>query len=168
MAGTDCTRHPIGVRFRATAGALSGIIYRFYVRKKHVFMKRILVFVLGFTAVACGHLPNLSPHRIEIQQGNFISQEMVAQLKSGMTKDQVRFAMGTPLVADVFHGDRWDYVFIRRRADSSDTERRRISVYFEQDRLIRIEGDVVAAGSNASMPSAAGTRAESDQGGSSQ
>jgi len=123
-------------------------------------MKRLLAFALGFAAVACSYLPNLSPHHIEIQQGNFISQEMVAQLKSGMTKDQVRFAMGTPLVTDVFHGDRWDYIFVRRRADSQDTERRRISVYFDNDKLTRIEGDVVAAGSKAS----AGSRADADSG----
>ena len=109
-------------------------------------MKRILSYAFAFSAAACGYIPNLSPHRIEIQQGNFVSQEMVGQLKAGMTKDQVRFAMGTPLVADVFHGDRWDYVFVRQRANSREIEHRRISVFFEQDKLSRIEGDVVAAG----------------------
>lgn len=99
----------------------------------------------AFSLAACSYMPNLAPHRIEIQQGNFVSQEMVAQLKPGMTKDQVRFAMGTPLVADVFHGDRWDYPFSRQRANSREVERRRISVIFEQDKLVRIEGDVVAA-----------------------
>ena len=88
---------------------------------------------------------------------------MVAQLKSGMTKDQVRFAMGTPLVTDVFHGDRWDYVFVRRRADSRDTERRRISVYFDNDKLTRVEGDVVAAGSE--TPARSPASADADQGG---
>jgi outer membrane protein assembly factor BamE len=108
-------------------------------------MNRILSVAFAFSAAACSYIPNLSPHRIEIQQGNFVSQEMVGQLKTGMTKDQVRFAMGTPLVADVFHGDRWDYVFVRQRANSREVEHRRISVYFEQDKLARIEGDVVGA-----------------------
>ena len=129
--------------------------------KKHAYMKRILSFAFAFSAAACSYIPNLSPHRIEIQQGNFVSQEMVGQLKTGMTRDQVRFAMGTPLVADVFHGDRWDYVFVRQRANSRGVEHRRISVFFEQDRLARIEGDVVGAAptpatSTPATPAAAG------------
>jgi outer membrane protein assembly factor BamE len=124
-------------------------------------MKRILSLAFAFSAAACSYLPNLSPHRIEIQQGNFVSQEMVGQLKTGMTRDQVRFAMGTPLVADVFHGDRWDYVFVRQRANSREVEHRRISVFFEQDKLARIEGDVVGASSTPAIvtpatPAAAG------------
>lgn len=117
-------------------------------------LKRILSFAFAFAAAACSYIPNLSPHRIEIQQGNFVSQEMVGQLKAGMTKDQVRFAMGTPLVADVFHGDRWDYVFVRQRANSREVEHRRISVFFEQDKLARIEGDVVGARPTPAMPAA--------------
>src|SRR5438270_9814596 len=60
---------------------------------------RILALVLALAVAACG---SLSPHRIEIQQGNFVTQEMVSQLKPGMTRDQVRFVLGTPLVADIF------------------------------------------------------------------
>lgn len=125
-------------------------------------MKRILSFAFAFSAAACSsYLPNLSPHRIEIQQGNFVSQEMVGQLKAGMTRDQVRFAMGTPLVADLFHGDRWDYVFVRQRANSREVEHRRISVFFAEDKLVRIEGDVVGVGPTPatavpSAPAAAG------------
>ena len=120
-------------------------------------MKPALSFAFAFSAAACSYLPNLpslSPHRMEIQQCNFISQEMAGQLKVGMTKDQVRFALGTPLVADMFHGDRWDYIFIRQRANSREVEHRRISAFFEQDKLVRIEGDVVAAPPAA--PAAAG------------
>jgi outer membrane protein assembly factor BamE len=119
-------------------------------------IKRTLCVVFALSTVACGYLPNVSPHRMEIQQGNFVSQEMVGQLKVGMTKDQVRFAMGTPLVADVFHGDRWDYVFIRQRANSREVEQRRISAIFAQDKLVRIEGDVVAADPASAAPAAAG------------
>jgi outer membrane protein assembly factor BamE len=109
-------------------------------------MKRIVVLLFAMFPAGCGYLPNLTPHRIEIQQGNFVTQEMVDQLKPGMTKDQVRFAMGTPLVADMFHADRWDYVFVRQRANSRDVEQRRISVFFDEDKLKRIDGDVVAGG----------------------
>jgi outer membrane protein assembly factor BamE len=53
--------------------------------------------------------------------------------------------MGTPLVRDIFHDERWDYVFVRQRANSSDVERRRIAVFFEDGKLKRVDGDIVAA-----------------------
>ena len=87
-------------------------------------------------------LGGLKPYRIDIQQGNFLSQEMVSQLKKGMTKEQVRFVLGTPLVTDIFHGDRWDYVFYRELQDGKK-EQRNISVFFEEDKLARVSGDVV-------------------------
>lgn len=90
-------------------------------------------------------MPDFKPYRMEIQQGNFVSQEMVAQLKPGMTKDQVRFVLGTPLIADSFHAERWDYVFRRQRVNSSELEHRKIAVFFDGDKLKRIEGDVIAA-----------------------
>lgn len=121
-----------------------------------------MVSLLALAAAACGQgpsgsrpsipMPYFSPHRIEIQQGNFISQEMIAQLKLGMTKDQVRFILGTPLVSDIFHADRWDYSYSRRRANSREVEHRRITVFFEDGNLKRIEGDVVAAGAPAPEP----------------
>jgi outer membrane protein assembly factor BamE len=90
-------------------------------------------------------IPDLKPYRIEIQQGNFVSQEMVSQLKAGMSKDQVRFVLGTPLIADTFHADRWDYVFRRQRANSNELEQRKIAVFFEDGKLKRVEGDVKPA-----------------------
>lgn len=89
---------------------------------------------------ACGVF---SVHRMEIQQGNFVSQEAASQLKLGMTKDQVRFALGTPLLADIFHEDRWDYVYRRQREGSRQVEERRFSVFFRDGKLVQIEGDVV-------------------------
>ena len=80
---------------------------------------------------------------------------MVAQLKLGMTKDQVRFILGTPLVSDIFHADRWDYSYSRQRANSREVEHRRIAVFFEDGKLKRIEGDVVAAGAPAQQPESA-------------
>jgi outer membrane protein assembly factor BamE len=53
----------------------------------------------------------ITPYRIDVRQGNFVTQEMVAQLKPGLSREQVRFILGSPLVADMFHGDRWDYVY---------------------------------------------------------
>ena len=60
-----------------------------------------------------------------------------------MTKDQVRFALGTPLVTDIFHSDRWDYVY-RLQPGSGPIQQRRLIVYFENDKLARVGGDVVA------------------------
>jgi outer membrane protein assembly factor BamE len=114
--------------------------------QKHAHMNRILSFALAVSVAACSYVPNVTPHRIEIQQGNFISQEMVDQLKPGMTRDQVRFALGTPLMTDMFHAERWDYLFVRQRANSREVERRRISIFFAGDKLARVEGDIVASG----------------------
>jgi outer membrane protein assembly factor BamE len=106
-------------------------------------MRIVFLVVLSLALPACGL--RLSPHRIEIQQGNYVTQEMVAQLKPGMSRDQVRFVLGTPLVSDIFHADRWEYVFSRQRMNSREVEHRRITVFFEEDRLQRVDGDVVAA-----------------------
>ena len=105
-------------------------------------MPRILVVILALLAAACGLI---RPYRIEIQQGNYVTQEMVAQLRPGLTRDQVRYVMGTPLVSDIFHEERWDYVFVRQRANSQDVEHRRIAVFFENGKLTRVDGDIVAA-----------------------
>ena len=80
------------------------------------------------------------------------------QLKPGMTREQVRFTLGTPLIADPFHGERWDYVFVRQRANSREVEQRRISVFFEADKLSRVEGDVVAGGPATQPAGADGSR----------
>jgi outer membrane protein assembly factor BamE len=105
----------------------------------------MLILALSLLAAGCDLAPSLTPYRIEIQQGNYVTQEMVAQLKPGLTRDQVRFVLGTPLVSDLFHEERWDYVFMRQRANSSEIEYRRIAVFFYDGRLKRVEGDMIAA-----------------------
>lgn len=80
-----------------------------------------------------------SPYRPDIQQGNFVSKEMVAQLKEGMTPDQVRFVLGTPLLNDIFHASRWDYPFRLVQGNGQVTSSR-VTVYFKDNRLARIEG----------------------------
>jgi outer membrane protein assembly factor BamE len=87
----------------------------------------------------------LTPYRIDIQQGNFISGEMVAQLKEGMqrpsgvTPEQVRFVLGTPLLTDVFHANRWDYVF-RLKKSTGEVISSHVTAYFKDNRLVNIEG----------------------------
>lgn len=86
----------------------------------------------------------LSPYKIDVQQGNNVTQEMLEKLKPGMTKAQVRFILGTPLVTDMFHADRWDY-FYSYQKDGKITEQRRITVFFDKEALKKIEGDVTPA-----------------------
>lgn len=111
-------------------------------------MKRILpVLAASLLLSACSSLPDLiskiNPFKIDVRQGNYVSQDMVAQLKPGQTKDQVRFILGTPLVVDIFHADRWDYVY-RFQPGRGEVEQRRLIVYFKDNRLVRVGGDVVA------------------------
>jgi outer membrane protein assembly factor BamE len=80
-----------------------------------------------------------SPYRISIQQGNFVSQEMVAQIKEGMTREQVRFVLGTPLLTDVFHADRWDYPF-RLQRGNGEVLSSRVAVHFKDGFVTRFEG----------------------------
>lgn len=106
-------------------------------------------FAISFFALGgCGfvpQLPGVPPYRIEIQQGNFVSQETVAQIKPGMSKEQVRQMLGTPLLTDIFHADRWDYVFWREKPGAK-RESRKLTVFFEDGKVTRLDGDMVAAG----------------------
>jgi outer membrane protein assembly factor BamE len=114
-------------------------------------MRSFILFFLPLLA-ACS-----SPvHKIDIRQGNMVTQAMVAQLKQGQTKDQVRFILGTPLVADVFHADRWDYLYrFQPGRAQTDIEQRHIVVFFENGKLSRVAGDVQASlpASTAELPS---------------
>jgi outer membrane protein assembly factor BamE len=100
---------------------------------------------LAATLPACAlpTIPGVTPYRMEIQQGNFISQEMVSKLSPGMSKEQVRLTLGTPLLTDIFHADRWDYVYWREGQDRK-REQRKLAVHFSDGKLVRLEGDVVA------------------------
>jgi outer membrane protein assembly factor BamE len=80
-----------------------------------------------------------SPYRPDIQQGNFVSAEMLQQLKVGQTRDQVKFVLGTPLVMDAFHADRWDYPFYLARGNGELTTSR-VAVYFKDNKVERVDG----------------------------
>lgn len=80
-------------------------------------------------------------YRPTVQQGNVVTQEQVNELKPGMTKRQVQFLLGTPMLTDVFHADRWDYAYTFGEGSTpSDTSR--VTVFFEQNRLVRVAGDL--------------------------
>jgi outer membrane protein assembly factor BamE len=82
----------------------------------------------------------ITPYKVEIVQGNFVSKEQVSALQKGMSRTQVRDVLGTPLVADAFHKDRWDYVFTIKREGVKEQERK-LSVFFSGDTLDHWEGD---------------------------
>ncbi|MBO9651541.1 MAG: outer membrane protein assembly factor BamE [Variovorax sp.] len=82
----------------------------------------------------------VTPYKIEVVQGNFVSKEQVEALRPGMTRQQVREILGTSLLTDVFHANRWDYVFTIRR-QGVEPQQRRLTLYFNGDVLDRFEGD---------------------------
>jgi outer membrane protein assembly factor BamE len=88
----------------------------------------------------CTWFPSLGVYKLDINQGNYITQDLVDRLKVGQTRPQVRTILGTPLVADAFHADRWDYVYEFNRQGRT-FERRQFTVYFVDDKLARWEGD---------------------------
>ena len=108
-------------------------------------MRVAFPFLSLLTALALSACTYLTPHKIEIQQGNFISREAFERVKVGMTKAEARVALGTPLLQDVFHSNRWDYYFSHDRYGgfakmSRVNEERRITLIFESDKLTKIEG----------------------------
>jgi outer membrane protein assembly factor BamE len=98
---------------------------------------------LPLLALAAGGSACLSIYRVDVPQGNVVTQEMVDLLKPGMTPSQVRFVLGTPLVTDPFHAERWDYYYSLRKGNATEPETRRLTVYFKNEQLLRVEGDVM-------------------------
>lgn len=108
----------------------------------------ITLLTLSASLVACGSLDSASnqivglvtPYKIDIVQGNFVSKEQVTALKLGVSRAQVRDALGTPLLTSVFHADRWDYVFTFKR-QGVPSQLRKLSVIFKGDVLERIDSE---------------------------
>ena len=78
-------------------------------------------------------------YRINVEQGNVVTEEMVEQLRPGLNRRQVRYIMGTPLIEDSFHGDRWDYRYLLRNGNELLSETQ-LTLWFEGDELVRVEG----------------------------
>jgi outer membrane protein assembly factor BamE len=78
-------------------------------------------------------------YKMTVQQGNIVSEEMVDQLQIGMSKSQVRYVLGTPLLTDLFHSNRWDYTYTLRRGHGDMTVKP-LTLFFEEDALTRIDG----------------------------
>ena len=114
----------------------------------HYFIKSLfaLLIVCSVLLTGCGSsVPMIKPFKMDIQQGNVVTSKMLLQLRPGMTKSQVRFIMGTPLIVDSFHNNRWDYFYQLRQAGKV-VEQRRVILEFEKDLLARVRGDVVPQG----------------------
>ena len=92
-----------------------------------------LVLLVGALA-GCGSFGFPGVYRINVEQGNIITREMIDQLKPGMSRRQVRFVLGTPLLEDPFHSNRWEYIYMIRNGDTTLVERR-LTVFFEGDEL---------------------------------
>lgn len=106
-----------------------------------IFMKLVVVFSLFFLTSCSGfYFPGV--HRINIQQGNFITQQMVDKLKPGMTKNQVRFVMGEAVLGGSLEKDRWDYIHTIK-VSGGDTLKATLTLHFVNNRLDRFEGDYV-------------------------
>ena len=107
----------------------------------------LLVAASSALIAACSYKPSfINEYKIDIQQGNVLTQEMVAQLKPGQTREQVRFLLGSPMVTDIFHQQRWDYVYRYQSGQTGEIESRRFAVFFDAEgRLERVGGEVVVA-----------------------
>jgi len=91
-----------------------------------------MALTLGTLAAGC-------VYRINIQQGNFLDQAAVEQVKAGMTRSQVRYLLGTPMVADSFNKERWDYIYYLKKGRSRHIDSRRVTVYFDGDKVASLD-----------------------------
>lgn len=111
-------------------------------------LRLVLTLSLASLLAACSSLGEttrnamsaVTPYKMEVVQGNFVSREQVQALQPGMSRQQVREILGTPLVTSVFHADRWEYVFTIKRQGVQE-QSRKLTVFFEGERLARTEGD---------------------------
>ncbi|HTN93365.1 MAG TPA: outer membrane protein assembly factor BamE [Gallionella sp.] len=122
---------------------------------------RFKIVLLTFLLASCDsfYIPLLTPYKMDIRQGNFVSQDMRDKLKLGLTRAQVKYVLGTPMISDPFHPDRWDYVY-RFEHQGKVIEKQNLTIYFEGDNLVRI----VDGGQSADTSPASGNNQGKGQG----
>ena len=105
------------------------------------YSNRLLLAVAVALLTGCSAVKNFSvmPYRMNVQQGNYLEAEDVDRLEVGMTQSQVRFLLGTPMVADPFKTDRWDYVFFFKIGRTREEIMNHLTVWFEDERVVRID-----------------------------
>jgi outer membrane protein assembly factor BamE (lipoprotein component of BamABCDE complex)/ketosteroid isomerase-like protein len=122
-------------------------------------MRNSIFFVLVVASLGSGcgaKLPSMKPFKMEVQQGNVVTSKMLLQLRPGMTRTQVRYIMGTPLIVDSFRDNRWDY-FYELRKQGSVVEKRRVILDFDKDSLVAVRGDVIPSAENPDIKTIAET-----------
>ena len=97
-------------------------------------MRIIAILLSTFLAAGCGIV-----HKIDVQQGNYVTEDAVAKMKNGMTRAEVRQVLGTPLLVDAFHANRWDYFFSSVKGGKTG-DRKRFSVFFQDDKVVSFGG----------------------------
>jgi len=114
----------------------------------HLTHRLTVLFAAAWLLAACSRVPTPADlpivYKIDVEQGNVITQDMLARLRPGMDKSKVRFVMGTPIIVDTFHSNRWDYVYSLSERGGRPVQRR-VALFFEDDKLVRVEGNVKAA-----------------------
>lgn len=96
----------------------------------------------GMSTSAINPVNWITPYKVDVIQGNFISKEQVEQLRPGLTRDEVKAVLGTPLMSSLFHADRWDYVFTMKR-QGVEPQSFKYTVFFKDNLLERFEGDAM-------------------------
>ncbi len=99
-------------------------------------MKKILIIICVF---AFGALPACSIHKLDVQQGNVITPEMVATLEPGMDRERIRYLLGSPPISDSFHAKRWDYTYTYREGDQQTETSHLILIFNDQGKLVTID-----------------------------
>jgi outer membrane protein assembly factor BamE len=99
---------------------------------RSILVRSALAVCLGLGSSAC-------VYRINIQQGNFLDQAAVEQVKVGMTRSQVHYLLGTPMVADSFNKERWDYIYYLKKGRTKHVDSRRVTVYFDGEKVAKLD-----------------------------
>src|SRR5690606_15244708 len=108
-------------------------------RRARTVLAALLAVVVACAATGCAF-------RIDVQQGNIVEMEDLNQVREGMTRSQVQFLLGTPLISDPFHSDRWDYTYYYRQGRRRQVSRHWVTIHFEDDRVARIETHIAPPG----------------------